>query len=125
MKDIENREDIEFLVDEFYKRVVKDDIIGFFFTEIIALDFKKHIPVMYDFWETTLLGKIRYKGNPMAKHIQLSSKEPLTPKHFERWLLLWKETLLKNFSGEKANEALTRATQIAALMQFKIQQHAI
>lgn len=50
MKEIENRKDIEFLVDEFYKQVVKDELIGFFFTEVIALNMDQHMPIMYDFW---------------------------------------------------------------------------
>jgi len=123
MNDIKNREDIEFLIDEFYKQVVKDDVIGFFFTQIVKLDFEKHIPTMYDFWETTLLGKMKYKGNPMVKHIELNDKEPLTSIHFERWLQLWEETLSKHFNGPKAQEALKRAKQIGELMKFKIQQH--
>ncbi len=72
MKDIQERKDIELLVDEFYKKVLKDDVIGHFFTEVVQLDWEKHIPIMYDFWETTLLGNIKYKGNPMVKHIELS-----------------------------------------------------
>ena len=122
MKDIENRDDIKFLVDEFYKQVVNDDIIGLFFTKVAKLDFEKHLPVMYDFWETTLLGNWKYKGNPMVKHIQLNELEPLNPEHFERWLQLWEETLFKHFSGPTSEEALKKAKQISKLMQFKIQQ---
>ncbi len=120
MNDIENRRDIEFLVDEFYKLVVKDDLIGFFFTDIIPLDFKKHLPVMYDFWETTLLGNRRYQGNPMIKHIRLNQKATMRVEHFDRWLSLWEATLTENFHGPRAQEALYRAKQIAELMKFKI-----
>jgi len=124
MKDIESRKDIELLVNEFYKQAVKDEVIGFFFTRIVKLDFDKHLPTMYDFWETTLLGKIKYKGNPMVKHIELSRKEPLTSIHFERWLHLWEETLFKHFTGPKSEEALTRGKQIAGLMKVKVQQYS-
>lgn len=124
MKEIENRKDIEFLVDEFYKQVVKDELIGFFFTEVIALNMDQHMPIMYDFWESNLLGNMKYKGNPMTKHIVLNQKEPLTSVHFERWLQLWEETLSNHFQGSIAQEALKRAQQIAGLMQFKIQMHS-
>lgn len=124
MKDIENRKDVEFLVDEFYKQVVKDERIGLFFTNVVALDFEKHMPVMYDFWETTLLGNMVYKGNPMSKHLELNKKEPITSKHFERWLQLWEETLTAHFMGPIAQDALKRAQQIAGLMLFKIQQQS-
>ena len=123
MKDIENREDVEFLVDQFYKRVIVDEVIGHFFTKVVQIDWQKHIPVMYDFWETTLLGKIKYKGNPMVKHIELSEKVPLGAVHFDRWLALWKTTISESFEGKKANEAIQRATQIGGLMKFKIGQH--
>lgn len=123
MKDIQNRADIEFLIEAFYKRVIIDDLIGYFFTKVIKLDWDKHIPVMYDFWETILLGNIKYKGNPMLKHIELNKKETLNAEHFDRWLSHWKNTINENFVGVKANEAIQRAKQIAELMKFKIQKH--
>lgn len=122
MKDIQNRKDIELLVDAFYKRIIVDDVIGFFFTKVIELDWDKHIPIMYDFWETILLGNIKYKGNPMLKHIDLNKKAALKPEHFARWLELWQITLSENFSGKNADEALNRAKQIGALMEFKVGQ---
>jgi len=124
MKDIEDRQDIKLLVDAFYKEVVNDDLIGHFFTKVIPLDLDIHLPVMYDFWETTLLGNIKYKGNPMVKHIELSRKEPLNPEHFERWLSLWGTAVTENFDGPKAKEAIERANLIAELMKFKVQQHS-
>ena len=124
MKDIENSQDIKLLVDEFYKEVVHDKLIGHFFTKVISLDLEIHLPVMYDFWETTLLWNIKYKGNPMVKHIELSRKESLKPEHFERWLSLWTTAVTENFEGTKADEAIQRAKLIAELMKFKVQQHS-
>ena len=122
MKDIETRDDIEKLLDDFYKKVVDDDLIGIFFTRIVQLDWEKHMPVMYDFWETTLLGNMKYKGNPMTKHFELNKKKALLPEHFNRWLLLWIDTVNKNFSGDKSKEAINRASQIGELMKFKMLQ---
>jgi hemoglobin len=124
MKDIETRDDIEKLLDEFYKKVVDDDLIGVFFTKVVQLDWEKHMPVMYDFWETTLLGNMKYKGNPMTKHIELSRKKAVHPEHFDRWLMLWKDTVNEHFSGLKAEDAIQRAVQIGGLMLFKIQNHS-
>jgi len=123
MRDIQNRKDIEFLIDEFYKKLISDDLIGFFFTEIVELDWEKHIPVMYDFWESMLLGKAVYQGNPMLKHIELNKNEPMTNKHFDRWLTHWEDTIKENFEGLKAQEAISRAKQIGELMKLKIAQH--
>lgn len=122
-KDIQNRQDIEQLVDQFYKRLLVDDLIGFFFTEIIALNVEEHLPVICDFWENILFGKSNYKGNPMLKHIALNSKSPLTSAHFERWLSIWELTITENYQGTKAKEAIERAKQIGGLMQFKIKQN--
>ncbi len=120
MKDINNRKDIENLIDEFYRKVIRDDLIGVFFTEIVKLDWDKHIPIMYDFWESILFGNHEYMGNPMHKHISLNKMKVITDQHFERWLDLWQETLLENYSGEKADEAMMKARNIAAIMKAKI-----
>ena len=120
MNDIQNRTDIEFLIDTFYKKAVTDDVIGFFFTEVVVLQWEVHIPIMCDFWESVLFGQAKYKGNPMLKHIELSRKHALKSEHFKQWLLLWEATVKENFNGERANEAISRANQIGELMQFKI-----
>lgn len=119
--DITSRADIELLVDRFYKKVLADKKIGQFFTEVVQLNWDKHMPIMYDFWETTLLGNIKYKGNPMLKHIELAQQRPLEAEHFAQWLELWRTTIKELFDGDKALEAITRAENIASLMQFKIQ----
>ncbi|MCB0644254.1 MAG: group III truncated hemoglobin [Phaeodactylibacter sp.] len=123
MPDIHDRKDVVYLVDQFYKQVVVDEEIGVFFTEVVQLTWEKHMPVMYDFWESTLFGKALYKGNPMLKHIDLHGKMALTKAHFERWLSLWTATVQQHFEGPNAEAALSKAQQIAALMQYKIEQH--
>ncbi len=120
MKDIENVNDIEFLVDEFYQKVVVDELLGRFFTIVVNFEWEVHIPIMVSFWETVLLGKASYKGNPMNKHIELDKLSKLEPQHFERWLELWKSTVNENFIGEKAAEAIVKAETIAKLMQTKL-----
>ncbi len=122
MADITSRKDIELLVDHFYTKVLKDELIGHFFTKVVQLDWDKHFPIMYDFWETTLLGHMKYKGNPMLKHIQLNAKSELKSEHFDRWLKLWKETIERNFHGPKSEEMIQKAQQIGALMKYKVTQ---
>ena len=121
MPDIKKRADIELLVDAFYEQVIEDKIIGQFFTEVVKLDWEVHIPIMYNFWETILLDNMVYKGNPILKHIQLSQKRMLEPHHFERWLELWEKTTQTHFEGPKAEEAISRAKQIASLMKYKVE----
>ncbi len=121
-RDIEDRNDIELLVNTFYKKVLADQIIGYIFTDVVKINFHEHMPKMYDFWETTLFQNIIYKGNPMAVHLQLNLKEPLNKKHFDHWLYLFNETVDELFDGEKAHLAKTRAMSMATMMQIKIHQ---
>lgn len=120
MKDIESREDIELLVNEFYKKVVPDKLIGHFFTRVVHFTWEEHIPVMISFWDTVLFGKQSYKGNPMIKHMELDALYPLDPLHFDRWLYLWQETVRQLFAGDKANEAVDRAHSIARIIKAKV-----
>ena len=122
MKDIQTRKDVETLVDKFYKKVLKDEVIGVFFTKVISLNWEVHIPTMYNFWESMLFGKATYNGNPMLKHMLLNKKKELKPEHFERWLSLWEQTAKENFEGEKCREAVSKAKQIGGLMELKVKQ---
>jgi len=121
MKSIETTNDIEFLVNEFYKKVQKDELIGFFFNDVAKVDWSKHLPKMYSFWETLLFGKPVYKGNPMAVHFPVNRMAAMEKHHFERWLKLWTETVNENFSGEMADLAIYKANNIANLMAYKME----
>lgn len=121
-KDITQKEDIQLLVDSFYEKVLKDETIGYIFTEVAKLDVPAHMPIMYDFWSSVLLGTTEYKRNPMDKHFALNDMEPLQKKHFNRWLELWFETVDELFEGATAKEAKTRASTIGRLMLFKMEE---
>lgn len=120
--DIASREHIEKLVTEFYEKVKKDDTIGYIFNDIARVNWEHHIPVICDFWETILLDATSYRNNAMAVHYTLNRKAPFEEKHFDRWLLLFNETVDEHFSGKTASMAKTRAKSIASLMLFKMKQ---
>ncbi len=120
MKKLESREDIELLVNLFYTKVVKDETIGFFFKDVIKVDWDKHLPKMFSFWETILFGQINYKGNPMAVHFPVNRSEAMEKKHFEKWLELWKQTIDENFTGQNASMAIIKSENIANLMAYKM-----
>ena len=120
MKDITTREDVEILVNKFYDKVIKDDLIGFFFTDIAKIDLSKHLPKMHDFWESILLGNPVYEGNPMAKHFPINEVSALEERHFNRWLQIWEQTLHENFEGETTETAIARALNIARIMNHKM-----
>jgi hemoglobin len=117
MKDIESRKDIQLLVDSFYEKVNADALLGPVFNEVAKVNWETHLPVMYDFWSTLLLGDRSYKGVPFTAHIPL----PINKTHFDRWITLFYETLDEHFEGINANEARSRATNIASVFQHKLE----
>jgi hemoglobin len=119
-RDIVSRSEVMELVDKFYLKVRADETIGFIFNDIAKVDWEKHLPVMYDFWESVLFYTASYTGNPMIAHRKLNNVFNLTPEHFSTWLKLFHATVDENFSGEKAELAKQRATSIATVMQLKI-----
>ncbi|MFK7971846.1 MAG: group III truncated hemoglobin [Bacteroidia bacterium] len=118
--DISTFDDIKLLVQSFYTKAREDDTIGFFFSDVIPINWEDHFPRMYQFWESVLLGGTAYRGNPMIKHIHLHRKAQMEEAHFERWITLWKATVNEHFEGEIATKAIVRATTIKDLMQWKV-----
>jgi hemoglobin len=121
-KDIQDRNDIEIMVNLFYEKVKQDDLIGYIFNDLVKVDWNKHLPVMYEFWEGVIFFTGGYTGNPMITHRKLNHVVNLTPDHFKRWLKLFLATVDENFEGDKAELAKQRAQSIATVMQLKISQ---
>ncbi|MEZ4978057.1 MAG: group III truncated hemoglobin [Chitinophagales bacterium] len=122
LKELTSKEDLDFLIKEFYKEAMSNEQIGHFFTEDVQLDLVNHLPKIAAFWSDILFGSKLYKSNPMQKHIELHAISPLRKEDFVVWLGLWKKTINKHFMGAKAEEAIARAENIAAVMQFKLSQ---
>lgn len=112
-KDIESREDIELLVNQFYNKVNQDALLAPVFGHV---DWPHHLPIMYNFWSSMLLGDQSYQGNPFQKHIHLA----INSTHFNRWLGLFSATIDENFAGMKADETKSRAQSIAGVFQHKL-----
>ena len=120
MEDIQNRLDIELMVNTFYSKVQQDKLIAHFFTEVIKLDWDKHLPKMYDFWDSIVFGAQQYKGNPMQVHKHIHSIAPIDNIHFDQWLLLFHQTIDQLFQGPRAEGLKTRAGNIKELMAFTV-----
>ena len=120
MRDINTKEDIEFLVTAFYKKVFSDTSIGPFFTEIAKVNLEDHIPEITKFWEQQLLRTGSYKKNVIQIHKDLQAKKELKKIHFNTWLNLFNETVDTHFKGEKAELIKTRALSIATILQIKL-----
>jgi hemoglobin len=113
MKEIATREDIILLVDNFYEKVNEDTLLGPLFSHV---NWPAHLPIMYSFWSSMMLGELSYQGNPFQKHMQL----PLQANHFDRWIELFFKTVDETFTGEKADEIKQRAQSIARVWQHKL-----
>lgn len=116
-KDIEDINDIKKMVNLFYGKVRKDDLIGPIFNDKIQNHWTEHLTKLYSFWQGILLGERTYTGFPFPPHAQL----PISKEHFDRWLNLFTETVDHLFIGEIANEAKNRAYKISDVFQKKLE----
>lgn len=115
-RDLENEEDIKLLVDAFYEAVNQDELLSPVFNGHAKVVWEKHLPLMYTFWSTVLLGSMAYKGQPFLKHMDL----PIERRHFIRWVELFTQTIDLLFEGAKATEAKHKAISIAQVFQMKM-----
>jgi hemoglobin len=112
MKEIETNEDVALLVDTFYQKLVKDELVSHFFNH---LNLDEHLPRVVQFWSFILLDEAGYSANMMEKHAKLDLNE----ESFERWLNLFHETVDQFFNGEKAELAKQRSTLVTWTMKTK------
>jgi len=120
--DISSREDIELLISSFYKSAITDKIIGVFFTEVVQMEWDKHIPLICDFWDSILFHTASFRGNPMIRHIELNKKKKLENKHFDRWIELFFSTVDDLFQGKNVDLLKEKTKAMKLLMQHKIKQ---
>ena len=115
-EDLLTESDIKLMVDTFYEKVNKDDILSYVFNDFAKVNWESHLPKMYGFWNKVLFAKGDYKGNPFQKHIPL----PVKKEHFDRWIALFEENMDEHFTGEIAEDAKLRAKSIAHIFHSKL-----
>lgn len=113
IKDIQTEDDVKLFCDEFYRKLLADDRINRHF---LHLDMMTHMPKIYNFWNSILLGLSIYKGNMIESHKSLE----LSKEDFPIWLRHFESTIRNHFEGEKADEAISRANTIAMTMRYKL-----
>ncbi len=116
IKEIENLADIQILVNTFYGKVRKDELMGHIFNDVIQDRWPEHLEKMYRFWQTVLLEENTYTGRPFVPHMKL----PIEKEHFDRWLKLFFETVDELFTGKKAELAKWQGNRMAEMFQLKI-----
>jgi len=124
-KNIDDRDDVSFLVRSFYAKVRKNNILGPIFNDIVQ-DWEIHLEHLTDFWEMVLLqsGPGAGKFNPISVHKEVDehTQNKISEEHFNNWLELWSETLDQYFYGEVAEYAKAHAQKMAYILLFKIRE---
>ncbi|RYU92175.1 group III truncated hemoglobin [Mucilaginibacter terrigena] len=116
MTDIEDINSIKVIVDAFYIRVREDEVLAPIFMNAIPGDWGPHLNKMYGFWNAAMFGVQGYKGNPFARHVPL----PISREHFERWLMLFGQTVNQYFNGPVAEDIKKRAGLMSEMFQAKL-----
>tara|TARA_R110002033_G_scaffold42336_4_gene83179 strand:- start:6386 stop:6850 length:465 start_codon:yes stop_codon:yes gene_type:complete len=102
-----NDELISNLVETFYGAIRKDDLLGPIFMDHVA-DWTPHLSRMKDFWASVTLESGRFRGNPMLKHIAIGGLDNM---HFDRWLVIWNQTLDDIAPNEAAAQVFRQAAE--------------
>ena len=99
---------IDELVELFYSRVQKDDLLAPIFDHFVR-NWDHHHDTLRNFWSTQLLGEGDYQGNGYVAHQRL----PIEEAHFERWLKLWEQAAAEILPPDLAGRAIGRARHMA------------
>lgn len=95
-------ENIKIFVITFYTKIMKNEIVGPFFIEILGDDmenkkWQEHIEVLCEFWASVTLGQRSYRGSPFAPHARMQGLKRET---FEKWIEIFFETLDEMYEAE-------------------------
>lgn len=120
MRDLASKQDIEDMLQVFYRKAFADAQIGHFFTKVVPLDLPTHIPMIAAFWESILFNTPTYQKNVMQVHEHVSSLSHIGKHHLDQWVQLFQETVDECFSGPVAELMKQRARSVATLMNIRI-----
>ncbi len=120
MKDIETQDDLYFLVDNFYQRLLSDSSISYIFTGVVKIKLEEHLPILVTFWSQAIFDTGGYFNNLTKIHLDINEKEKLTPEIFTIWLNHFNAAVDNNFIGNNAEKIKTQALSLATVMQIKI-----
>jgi len=109
------RKNIRNMVDRFYSKILKDELLADFFIEklgdeMITDEWQNHLTLLTSFWASIILNDGSYKGQPIKPHMHMKG---LKRESFERWLELFSETVDKLYVKESADLFKTNSESIA------------
>ncbi len=120
LPDITGRADLIRLVDAFYAKVRADKALGHVFDGVAKVHWETHLPKLYDFWDTVLFRAGTFRGNPIVAHANLIPAAGMEWPLFERWLELFRVTVVERFAGERAEHIVRCAEDMANVIFSRI-----
>ena len=99
-------QNVKAMVDDFYAKVLADELIGHFFIDTLGKDLQKgkwieHLNRLQNFWLRMMGQESTYQGSPIPSHLLLPDLEE---RHFTRWLELFDQTVKEHYSQEIADK---------------------
>ncbi len=80
------------------------------------VNWDEHLPLLINFWDTMIFRSNAYHGAPLQKHLDLD----VTKEHFERWVMIFCETVDARFIGPIAEQMKNAARSIAHTFQLRM-----
>ncbi len=119
MTDIQNKADVELLVNTFYRYVHEDPLMAPVF-QMPAEQFERHLQRTYNFWDNWLFQTGSYQGGLMWAHIEKNMSYPLSTEMFEHWLAHWFRATDELFAGERADFVKSKALELGQIMNARL-----
>lgn len=116
LMELVTEQQISTVLDKFYERVRKDDLLAPVFAAVE--DWDEHLERLGEFWSSVMLMSGRYKGNPISMHLLHTHR--IQPEMFDRWLELWEMTTKEVLPPEAAATMLAKARRIASRLAAAI-----
>jgi hemoglobin len=111
--DLDNKENIKIFVEDFYEKVLQDDILAHIFIEVAEINIEEHFLKIRSYWEKMLLKDPAYKRHMMNIHREVYAKFPFSKAEFDQWVKLFVETVEATYHGPMADRAIKLANTIA------------
>lgn len=118
--DLSTRTEIHDLVVEFYRAIVNDAELGYIFGEVAEVDWTLHIPKLIDYWCRVLLKQPGYDGYILAAHQHVHGIEPIPREMFDRWYLMWVDSIDGTWEGPIAEQAKAHGAKTMKMLAHRL-----
>lgn len=118
--DLDTRTEIHNLVVDFYRDIVNDEELGYIFVDVAEVDWNLHIPKLIDYWCRVLLGQPGYDGYILAAHQYVHSIEAIPAPIFDRWFLMWVDSVDRGWQGPLAEKAKSHAAKTMKMLAHRL-----